>query len=529
MAIDRSNHQDPGIAELQMLTDGEIENLIDQGFASRQDALDNADSIADSDRAGIADAIEASLKREESMLRVLRARRRVLPESAELQEGLGGDASPWLDGYIAFSRKWSPRAFNGFHESCALWLLSTIAARRVVLHMGKPWFTNLYVANIARTSLFAKSVTSEIAVHTLSSAGLDWLLLPDYSTPQRFIFDLSTLVPENYDEYSSSEQERIRLRLALSGQRGWFYEEFGQHLEAMMRPCGYMSDFRGLLRRFDDCRPRYETATIGRGQTVVERPYLALLANMTPADMKPLAQRGAAMWADGFWARFAFVFPDRQERKRGKFPDGERIIPDYLIAPLRKWHQRLGMPSVEIKDILNEEGKPTGRKVANVSPLEPRPSIIDDEARDAFYRYHDALLDMVEGSDHTELDGNYSRFAEKALRIAILLASLENNDNIELRHWARGQEIAERWRSNLHALFAAVNEREPSEQVETERKILNVVGYLKWATPREVSPRIRGLSVSEAGKIPESLRMAGALVMEKQGKTFRYGFPNREV
>lgn len=421
-----------------------------------------------------------------------------LPEQARLPEGLGSQASPWLDAYIAFSRKGSPRAYEGFHEACGLWVLSTVAARRVVLYLSKHFFTLLYIALTARTSLFVKSTTAEMAMDTLREAGFDWLLAPDDSTPQRFVYDLSRSVPDNYDEFNADDQARIRKRLALSGQRGWYYDEFGQHLDAMMRPGGYMADFRGLLRRFDDCKPSYETATIGRGHIKVERPYLALLANMTPADIKTLAKRGSALWNDGFWARFAFVAPDREERKRDRFPEGKRIVPTELIDPLQRWHERLGMPDVEIADIQDKEGNPSGRKNVRVSSYEPKSCTLADGVYDAFYRYHDGLLDIVEKSPRADLDGNYARFAEKAMRIAILLASIENHDRIELPHWARGQEIAERWRSNLHALFEKVNEPDESEDEIWEYKLVDVLKRHGKLTAAKASRFIRGLDSTAA-------------------------------
>ena len=103
----------------------------------------------------------------------------------------------WLARYVAFSRTWSPRACDGFHVACALWLLSTIAARRVVLYMGKPYYTPLYIALVARSSLYSKTTTTAIALDTLAAAGLDWLLAPDNSTPRRFIRDLALRLPDN--------------------------------------------------------------------------------------------------------------------------------------------------------------------------------------------------------------------------------------------------------------------------------------------------------------------------------------------
>jgi len=445
-----------------------------------------------------------------------------LPDSARLDADLGLDACQWLDDYIAFSRKWSPRSFDGFHEACGLWLLSTIAARRVVLNFGKPFYTPLYIALTARTSLYAKSTVGDIAIQTLRAAGLDWLLTPDDSTPQAFVRGLSRRVPDDFSDLPDADQARIKNRLALAGQRGWFYEEFGQHIAAMMREGGVMADFRGLLRRFDDCKEGYTTETIGRGSVKVERPYLSLLALLTPADLAPFARRGAALWGDGFLARFALITPDGANDNRARFPDSERIIPSTLLDPLRQWHSRLGMPNVEIEDITNDEGEPTGRKRAVVSEHAPQICTMEKGIADAFYNYHDGLLDLVRESERTELDGNYSRFAEKAMRMAILFASLENGNRIEMRHWARAQEIAERWRSNLHSLFEQVTARdEPGYKRTQEDRVIKCLRRHSPASAFEIG-RYTGLSTDEAETILKSLVEAGAVTPLQTNKTTKY-------
>jgi hypothetical protein len=68
-----------------------------------------------------------------------------------------------MDAYIEFSRRWSPRSFEGFHEACALWLLSTIAARRVRVHFSDLHYTNLYLSLARRTTMHAKSSATSIA------------------------------------------------------------------------------------------------------------------------------------------------------------------------------------------------------------------------------------------------------------------------------------------------------------------------------------------------------------------------------
>ena len=60
-----------------------------------------------------------------------------LPPDVFLPEELGADAALWLDLYIQFSKKWSPRSFDGYHEACGLFILATIAARRVAYNLGR--------------------------------------------------------------------------------------------------------------------------------------------------------------------------------------------------------------------------------------------------------------------------------------------------------------------------------------------------------------------------------------------------------
>ena len=450
-----------------------------------------------------------------------------LPSYALVAEALGSTACPWLDQYVAFSRIWSPRAFDAFHEACGLWLLSTVAARRVTLQLGHPRYTSLYLALVARSSLYTKSTVAEIAIATLQAAGLDWLLAADDSTPQRFIHDLTTPV-----ETDHSDDPASRFRRTFAGQRGWYYEEFGQHLEAMVRDHG-MAQFRSILRRFDDGRDRYELATVARGRELVERPYLALLACMTPADMRPLARLGAALWHDGYLARFAFVTPGPVNHNRAPFPPGVRVIPDAIVEPLRAWHQQLGtlrLPAL----VLPARGVTPAMLLAwsgeadqaldtafDCSPPQQQCSAAP-EVFDAFYRYHNALLELTAQSVnadagsgvHGDLDASYARHAEKALRVAMLLASIDNAGHIEPRHWARAQAIAERWRGGLHALVTQLNDPPPSQRRIIEQRVLEMVRKKRNPTAPEVANRIRSLSAAETKRILDNLVKVGVLETE---------------
>lgn len=449
-----------------------------------------------------------------------------LPDYARADPTQGADACKWLDDYVAFSREWSPRAYDSLHEACALWVLSTISARRVRVHLGKPRHGNLMIALTARTSLFAKSTTAEIGMQVIRQAGLSWLLAADSATPQKFVADLTTRLLNNYGELENDQQRIARLRVALAGQRGWFYDEFGQHIAAMMREGGFMSDFRGLLRRMDDTPERYEYGTIGRGSDVIERPYLALLANLTPDDLRPFARRGSGLWGDGFLARFALVTPPEGERRRERFPAGERIIPPELLTPLVKWHTRLGLPEVDVIAMRDKDGNPTGSHKVEVTPGQPETLELAPDVFEGFYLYNDALLDLLEHNTNHDLDGNYARMAEKALRVALLLASLTESPRVEFQHWARAQAIAEEWRAGLHRLYVQINEPPPSQEEENEEKLLNILQRHGAMTANEAARFVRGLSSSKAASLLDGLVYAGELKTEKTKRgTLRYGFP----
>jgi len=435
-----------------------------------------------------------------------------LPESARVDPALGEGVARWLDEYVALSRLWSPRAYDDFHVACALWMLSTVAARRVVCHFGGSRYTNLYIALVARSSLWAKSTTAKIVNQTLREAGLSWLLAPDDSTPQRFISDLVRRVPSDWDQLDMAARRAASLRMAFPAQRGWFYEEMGQKIDAMLNASGFMADFRGILRSFDDCPEEYQYASIGRGLDKVQQPYIAMLGNMTPADLQRATRKSPGLWQDGFWARWAFVTPPSDSNSsRARFPEGERQIPDSLVQPIRAWHERLGIPEVDVEARRGDDGKTDGWE-AFADPIHRSTVTVTSEAREAFYRYHDALLDVVEDLDNRDFDGNYARFAEKALRVAMLLASLEHGDVITLPVWARAQSIAERWRRSLHELYAQANEPPPSEQAKHEEHAMAIIARIGESTPNEVRRYMRGLSNAEVTVILEGLANSGALV-----------------
>jgi hypothetical protein len=300
----------------------------------------------------------------------------------------------------------------------------------------------------------------------------------------------------------------------FSGQRGWFFDEFGMQVSSMMRRDGVMGEFRSLLRKFDDTPERYENSTIVRGNEVVERPYLALLANITPADLKPFVHRGAALWGDGYLARFGLVTPPEGCLNNGRFPKENRVIPLSLFSVLNQWHERLGVPKYNLHTVED--------KVQIEVHSEP-PNILElsDETHEAYYDYWMSLRNIISQSADFDLDGNYSRFPEKALRISALFASLNDSPTIELSHWAKAQAITERWRVGLHELYHQVSADEDTAKPSDEEKVISVLRRKGPLTKRE----IRQFTTLKDEKLLDSLNslmQASKITCRPNGRTDKY-------
>lgn len=401
--------------------------------------------------------------------------------------------------------------------------MSVIAARRVVLPHGSGTYTNLFIALCSKSTLFTKTTTSDIAERLLEAAGLDFFLVPNESTPGAFINELTQSVPNNYGEMNDRSKEQLQKKLAFAGQRGWFYEEFGTKVNAMMQENGVMADFRGLLRIFDDCKSKYEHKTLSRGTDCIQKPYLALLANLTPHDLKRHASRGSALWGDGFLARFAFITPPSNALpSNNRFPQQRRIIPNELIQPLIEWHHSLGVPSISIKKT-SENSKNTNTYISDISNVQEKEAKADSTVIDAFYEYRGALKALTMRLENDDLASSYGRFANRALRVATLLASLENDGYIDIRHWSRAQHIAEGWRYSLHNLVDEIAQSTPKKAKTLEDRVMRVLHNSNTPfTVRTIAQKVDPSMTEEIRKVLDGLVQKNIAICANQGKTTVY-------
>src|SRR5882757_7004346 len=459
-----------------------------------------------------------------------------LPKDIALPPEASVGACKWHDRYVTFSKLRSPRSFKGFHEANGWALLSTVAKRRIALDdLGAPKYTPQFIAVVARSSIASKTEAARVFIAVLDKAELKWMLGPDEMTPQAMIDHMKKVT---FIDIKDMPEDRTELEqnLAFAGQLGWFYEEFGEHIEAICAKNSIMAPFKGIIRRMDDCHDEYRRETISHKEQIVMDPYLSLLACLTPLDLKPYAGIDSPFWTNGFFARFAFITPDTEEENNERFPKGNLYdaVPSELTEPLKAWHERLGQRAIEFNEVY-EKGKKGEDNLKGYEVIHwglPRAVCeLTHEAMEAFYKYGDALKAIVKREKLEHFEGNYIRFPMMAMRIAMLCASLENDGKIERKHWAKGQEFSEQARQGLHHLWIELNKNSfAQERAQLEDRIVNYVETQKtWITARMMTKnKFKDQDTKAFQDILDGLVKAGELVSRHEGRMVGYATPNTE-
>lgn len=462
-----------------------------------------------------------------------------LPDHLQYPPELAGSACKWLDDYIAFSKKWSPRAHESYHECIAMALLATIAGRRVSLSYGDMEYTPLFIALVGPTTLFSKSTTLKLYNGLLHAAGLDWMLGANIITPQKLLSNMSGhTLPANWDELDQEQQTRVKKRLAMAAQVGWCYDEFGMQLDAMVKENGTMAEFKGLLRLLHDCKPVFEYDTHRRGLERIEKPYLSLVASLTISDIKPYAEKGNKFYRDGLFARFLFSCPAKGTKsKRDQFPNEKLIYPPELTMPLVRWHQWLGEPEIEIDEQLGKDNQTVIKRIIRVvRELPEQECVLPNDVREHIIAYENALKDMMEAEPlplvPDDLFGSYGRFHMQALHICMLLASIDNQGYIELRHWARARQFIEDRRKELHEMYLQTNVQTDEASYEDkegklEDEILQKMTELadkgnEWVTASVLYAYMKKSSREKIENKLKGLAKQGILEMEQSKRAAKF-------
>ena len=446
-----------------------------------------------------------------------------LPTNCKANEQGAELASPTLDKIVQFMKYWATRSYEGYFESAAIWLLSTIAARRVFLPWRSGVWTPFYVLFCADSTATAKSEAARLASNIIEACGLEYLLTPDDFSPQKLISNMAgTMLPRNYAVKSDEEKEAIRLKLAFAAQRGWFYDEFGNKIQEMLNPRSTSNMLYGLMKKIYDNGKKFERDTVSRGPETIDMPFLSVIGTATPACLKPIANRNSAVWTDGFFARIAFIVPPLGPPKTKSAPNEFCTVPSEIVAKLTSWHYRLGIPDCQIVPSDESDGDYTILR----GDLPQNAVVMPQAVYDAHQLYYESLANVAyEHHLEERYKSNYGRLPDMALRIAMLLASLENNGRMEMKHWARAQKITEQWRANFHELVRVISADDISSYSETEEKVLEALiklgpgGHTSRAVSQRGATALRTLGSKKVREILDELAESGVIIRDGAAKT----------
>jgi hypothetical protein len=390
-----------------------------------------------------------------------------LPSELRVKEPTG---YKFLDEYVAHSRKWSPRSPAGMHEATALWVLSAASAGRVRYFDGEERKPSLYQLVVADSSTYRKSTCANIGKKLLEEAGLKRVLI-GRATPQSYFDQCLEKVPADYAELPEAKKEQVKEKLQSVAQRAWYADEFGSWAVGMLNPNSVAYGFLEMLLEVYNCPTEYSQSTRTYGTQAMEEPTLALLGSTTYAHLEKIAGRGSALWRDGLIARMAIITTSPTEQpSKAPFPEGRQQYSTSLLRALRDYDQKLGRDAIQVVPRMAESKKPTGYDVVR-QPAQKYYVDISPEARDASYEYDGFLIDCIATPRLVpeDLKPSYARLRDRALRIAVLLASVEGSAQpvVTLRDWHKAQAIVERQRYSLHHAYDVLTGKASKWQEET--------------------------------------------------------------
>lgn len=391
----------------------------------------------------------------------------------------------WVDCYCDYAAKVSPMTPRPFHESAALWLISTAIARRLCVPM--PFATiypNIWVLWLAPTTLYRKSTAMDIA-KGIARRVFPHLLMAHEMTAEGFLSDMAGYEPTNLEKLTQEQKERWMAGRNYAAQKGLILDEASGLLAGAGRD--YNAGLLEALMRFFDCDTEYVRTTRGQGIVIVRNASLSILGASTPAAMAAhlISER---LWSMGWWPRFGIVTaPD--ERPEWREPT-ETKEPYRLISDLRRLYERL--PE-------SQWLRPAGALYVQM----------DDDATTLWRAYnktcsYDSLDDSVDG----RLYGTYGRLPTMAIKVATLFAAMDWADEydrpfISRAHLERATVLLDQWRVGAHRAIIGASRAEDDIAHRRVLKQLSIAGT-------------KGVSLRELGKALRDVKPGSILVVIEQ-------------
>lgn len=465
--------------------------------------------------------------------------------NAYLDPVRGNSARKYLDAYIAWSAEYAPRGHYLFHEGAALFVASALAKRRIRIPILQGQHTGLMIAFAAESGRYTKTTVMNLAELALKECGQAWLEWPKKLTPQMLFKYAAGQMFDKYDALPEAQQRERDIQLNYCGQRCYVKDEFGADLVAMANPNSIRRPFHDLLLTWDGYPEYDDDFAFSSGEKRVYRPYIPLLVAFTPENFKNVTGKGYSdLWQTGLNSRIAFLTPPGKTFSLAPFPKEPcsglpNAIRQKLLYFDKLLSERGGGPAIVNKvPLLNKKDEPTGDYTIEYVHFPICDTTIHREAFEAMQRYSDHLTVMInlpELNIPKELHPWYRRAQDKAIRIAALLAWLENDGVVELVHWIAAQAIVERWRYAVHEFYDQISDQvEPTREKKQE---LSVLGKLEksdgWCTFAELLNSC-GMSTEQLQRLLQILIESGRIVKHevkqptrgpRMPEPFIYGIP----
>lgn len=368
----------------------------------------------------------------------------------DAQQKAAAGAGRWLDTFMQWACKRASTTPPLFLESGALWLIGLATARRACIEIGVKVYPHLYILWIATTTKYAKSTGLE-CVRDAAQEAFPHLLLPSLSSPEALFNNLAGKQPPNMEHLNARNQERIRQGQRFAGQRGILLDEATKMLNAGAKD--YMAGMLEVLLEAYDAPAIMEKDLMKHGRLIINRAGLSILGATTPSALS--TSMNYLRWETGEMARYVLLAPEKPE----PYSIGQSLTaPAELVEQLKRLYNRLPEPPGDNDD---------GTAVTAISASMEAPAI------EAFQNYRRAMFELSDDIP-TGLQGNYGRMPTQALKVALQLALIDwagqaegNPLVIREGHWARAQEISEKWRASLHLAYQDVT-RSKEERLQDE-------------------------------------------------------------
>lgn len=445
-----------------------------------------------------------------------------LPEAAQqIYQHLAPCAS-WLDDYTAYGRAVIPTMVDSFHQTAGLFLISIAIARRLVFQFrGIELYPNLYALFVAPSG-YGKSTAFGALERVLIAAGLRHLLITEQLTPENLLQQLSTVIPKSIETWSVDAQDDWLAEKAFTAQRGWAVDEAAFLFDLFTRE--YMTGMLGHMLRFYDCPsnpPSRETQSGGR--VVLKNVSLSFFGASTPVGMRPHFQN-KSWWEKGLWGRFAVIMPDSDPPWIEDESGGAHVpIPAPLVQRLRHIHTMFGTPTATLEE--DEKKRPYVEVRGQTDPI---PVTLAPGVYQAWQTYRKATAhDIGKSKDMDEaLEGSYTRFAVQAIKVAMLLATMDSDSpevHLELRHYATAQQMVETWRAMMHIVWRQ------EMKIDEERLAEKIVAKLRQFAPNGLTGRQLQQQLNKPSKavheVLSLLQDAGQVQSTKQGQKILWSVP----